>query len=100
MPGSKQDRDENAAINILVAGGQSETKNGRGGKGKTTAKVAAVCVSEALRQQNVNLPRSFGSIGISAPLGRGGCQHSSQSIDFLRKSGKGNREQGTRKSEQ
>ncbi|NET41079.1 MAG: hypothetical protein F6K15_32120 [Okeania sp. SIO2B3] len=34
--------DENAAINILVAGGQSETLNGRGGKRKTTAKVAAV----------------------------------------------------------
>ncbi|MDE5084989.1 MAG: hypothetical protein O4859_28815 [Trichodesmium sp. St18_bin1] len=27
--------------NILVAGGQSETKNGRGGKCKTAAKVAA-----------------------------------------------------------
>uniref|UniRef100_UPI00343FA1CD RNA-guided endonuclease InsQ/TnpB family protein n=1 Tax=Okeania sp. SIO2F4 TaxID=2607790 RepID=UPI00343FA1CD len=41
--GSKHDRDENAAINILVAGGQSETKNGHGGKHKTTAKVAAAC---------------------------------------------------------
>ena len=30
--GAKHDRDENAAINILVAGGQSETLNGRGGK--------------------------------------------------------------------
>ncbi|MDJ0520046.1 MAG: RNA-guided endonuclease TnpB family protein [Trichodesmium sp. MO_231.B1] len=39
--GAKHDRDENAAINILVAGGQSETKNGRGGKRKTTVKVAA-----------------------------------------------------------
>ncbi|NEP91272.1 MAG: IS200/IS605 family element transposase accessory protein TnpB, partial [Okeania sp. SIO2C2] len=39
--GAKHDRDENAAINILVAGGQSETQNGRGGKRKTTAKVAA-----------------------------------------------------------
>ncbi|NET47140.1 RNA-guided endonuclease TnpB family protein [Okeania sp. SIO2B3] len=39
--GAKHDRDENAAINILVAGGQSETLNGRGGKRKTTAKVAA-----------------------------------------------------------
>ncbi len=29
---AKHDRDENAAINILVAGGQSETLNGRGGK--------------------------------------------------------------------
>ena len=33
--------EENAAINILVAGGQSETLNGRGGRRKTTAKVAA-----------------------------------------------------------
>jgi putative transposase len=40
--GSKHDRDENAAINILVAGGHSETKNGRGGKRQTTVKVAAV----------------------------------------------------------
>ena len=40
--GAKHDRDENAAINILVAGGQSETLNGRGGKRKTTAKAAAV----------------------------------------------------------
>ncbi|WP_237395965.1 zinc ribbon domain-containing protein [Okeania sp. KiyG1] len=47
--GAKHDRDENAAINILVAGGQSETLNGRGGKRKTTAKVAAACVSGALR---------------------------------------------------
>ncbi len=39
--GVRHDRDENAAINILVAGGQSETLNGRGGKQKTTAKVAA-----------------------------------------------------------
>ena len=39
---TKHDRDVNAAINILkVAGGHSETINGRGGKCKTTAKVAA-----------------------------------------------------------
>ncbi|WP_353813135.1 zinc ribbon domain-containing protein [Moorena sp. SIO1G6] len=30
--GAKHDRDKNAAINILVAGGQSETLNGHGGK--------------------------------------------------------------------
>ncbi|NEQ77739.1 MAG: IS200/IS605 family element transposase accessory protein TnpB [Okeania sp. SIO2C9] len=38
--GAKHDRDENAAINILVAGGQSETLNGRGGKCKTSASVS------------------------------------------------------------
>ena len=30
-------------VKILVAGEQSETKNGRGGKCKTTAKVEAAC---------------------------------------------------------
>ena len=47
--GSKHDRDENAAINILVAGGQSETKNGRGGKRKTSVKVAAACETSTRR---------------------------------------------------
>ena len=47
--GAKHDRDENAAINILVAGGQSETLNGRGGKRKTTAKVAAACETSTRR---------------------------------------------------
>ncbi|NEP79767.1 MAG: IS200/IS605 family element transposase accessory protein TnpB [Okeania sp. SIO3B3] len=47
--GAKHDRDENAAINILVAGGQSETLNGRGGKRKTTAKVAAACEASTRR---------------------------------------------------
>ncbi|GGA34608.1 transposase [Okeania sp. KiyG1] len=56
--GTKHDRDENAAINILVAGGQSETKNGRGGKRKTSVKVAAVCVSGSYAKQNVNPSRS------------------------------------------
>ncbi len=56
--GAKHDRDTNAAINILVAGGHAsyggasltETLNGRGGKRKTTAKVAAAYVSGALRK--------------------------------------------------
>ena len=34
---------ENAARNILVAGGPTETKNGQVGQHKTTAKVAAAC---------------------------------------------------------
>ncbi len=34
------DRDVNAAINIKVAGGYSETQNGRGGKRQTTVKVS------------------------------------------------------------
>jgi putative transposase len=38
--GTSHDRDVNAAINIKVAGGLSETLNGRGGRRKTTAKVA------------------------------------------------------------
>ena len=51
--GAKHDRDENAAINILVAGGQSETKNGRGGKCKTTVKAAAACETSIRRGASV-----------------------------------------------
>ena len=47
--GAKHDRDQNAAINILVAGGQSETLNGRGGKRKTTVKAAAACETSTHR---------------------------------------------------
>lgn len=39
---SVHDRDVNAAINIKVAGGHSETLNGRGGKRKSTSVVAPV----------------------------------------------------------
>jgi putative transposase len=39
--GATHDRDLNAAINIQVAGGQSETQNGRGGKRKSSSLVAA-----------------------------------------------------------
>ena len=38
--GANHDRDINAATNILVAGGHSETKNGRGGKRQTTSVAA------------------------------------------------------------
>ncbi len=42
--GTFHDRDVNAAINIKVAGGQSETsKNGRVGQRKTSVKEAASC---------------------------------------------------------
>lgn len=41
--GTNHDRDVNASKNILVAGGLSETLNGRGDKRKTTFKVVAVC---------------------------------------------------------
>lgn len=37
------DRDVNAAINIKVAGGHSETQNGRGGKRQTGSELAAAC---------------------------------------------------------
>ena len=39
--GAKHDPGENTVRNILVAGGQSETKNGLIGQDKTNAKVAA-----------------------------------------------------------
>ncbi|GGA57466.1 hypothetical protein CYANOKiyG1_78520 [Okeania sp. KiyG1] len=60
--------DENAAINILVAGGQSETLNGRGGKhnpphplpGGSKRVGAAACVSGSYAKQNVNPARGFG----------------------------------------
>ncbi len=42
--GEIHDRDINASANILkVAGGQLDTKNGRGGRHKTTSSVAASC---------------------------------------------------------
>jgi len=57
--GSLHDRDVNAAINILVAGGQSETLNGRGGQRQTTAKVAAAYETSTHRGTSVRLfPRA------------------------------------------
>ena len=53
--GTQHDRDENAAINILVAGGQSETLNGRGGQRETTVKAAAVNETSTRRGAKVRL---------------------------------------------
>ena len=41
--GAKHDRDENAARNILAAGGNTQTKNRQVGQGKTTATLAVAC---------------------------------------------------------
>lgn len=41
--GATHDRDINAAINIKVAGGHSETQNGRGGRRKPRLDLAATC---------------------------------------------------------
>ena len=47
-------------INILVAGRQSETRNGRVGKCKTTAKVAAACeTSTRIGSTARSFPRAF-----------------------------------------
>ena len=49
--GTFHDRDVNAAINIKVAGGQSETlKNGRVGQHKTSVKEAASCEALTVRR--------------------------------------------------
>lgn len=52
--GTSHDRDINAAINIKVAGGHSETLNGRRGKRKTTVKVAA-SVEASTHQEPIQL---------------------------------------------
>lgn len=51
---STHDRDINAAVNIKVAGGHSETQNGRGGKRQSAAKVAASCEAST-RQEFIQL---------------------------------------------
>jgi putative transposase len=48
--GTMHDRDINAAQNIKVAGGLSETLNGRGGSRKTTVKVARKCAGGSFPQ--------------------------------------------------
>ena len=57
---------ENAARNILVAGGHAETKNGQVGQHKTTAKVAAACEMSSF--QGLRLGR------FPMANSRGGCQ--------------------------
>ena len=58
--GAKHDREENAARNILVADGLTETKNGHGGQHKTTAKVAAACEMSTHRGAKARLlPSAF-----------------------------------------
>ncbi|ELR99999.1 hypothetical protein GLO73106DRAFT_00038530, partial [Gloeocapsa sp. PCC 73106] len=49
------DRDVNAAINIKVAGGQSETLNGRGGKRKTKGLAAPDEASTTFSPVQLNL---------------------------------------------
>ena len=55
---------ENAARNILVAGGHTERKNGQVAQHETTAKVAAAYEMSTYRGAK-------SSIGILVPLGRG-----------------------------
>jgi putative transposase len=55
--GATHDRDINAAMNIQVAGGQSETQNGCGGKCKSSSLVAA---NEASTRGLVEQLRRFG----------------------------------------
>ncbi|MCL2936076.1 MAG: hypothetical protein MGU50_05555 [Trichodesmium sp. MAG_R02] len=50
---------ENAARNILVVGGHTETKNGQVGQYKTTAKVVAACEISTRRGPKARLfPRA------------------------------------------
>jgi putative transposase len=66
--GAFHDRDINAAVNIKVAGGHSETLNGRGGKRKTTDKVAVA--REASTHPKVVQLSLFDLPGITDLLGR------------------------------
>ncbi len=61
------DRDINAATNIKVAGGHSETENGRGGKHKTSVKEAASC--ETSTNPSFIQLELFDFLGITTPSG-------------------------------
>lgn len=66
--GAFHDRDINAAVNIKVAGGQSDTQNGRGGRRKTSVKGAAS--REASTQPKVVQLSLFDLPGITVALAR------------------------------
>ena len=53
--GAVHDRDVNAAVNIKVAGGQSETKNGRWRAGKTASAARPVEASTQLEYFQLRL---------------------------------------------
>ena len=53
--GEIHDRDINASINILVAGGQSETQNGRGGRRKSISKIVASCEASTTYYKQLSL---------------------------------------------
>ena len=55
--------EENAARNILVAGGHTETKNGQVGQHKTTAIVAAACEMSTRRGATARLFKRAGAAG-------------------------------------
>ena len=74
--GTFHDRDINAAVNIKVAGGQSETsKNGRVGKRKTSVKEAVSC--EASTQPKIIQLSLFELPVITVRPRRWGCQRPS-----------------------
>jgi putative transposase len=71
--GTFHDRDINAAVNIKVAGGQSETsKNGHGGQHKTSVKEASS--REASTQPKIVQLSLFDLPVITVRPGRWGCQ--------------------------
>ena len=61
--------EENAARNILVAGGRSETKNGQVGQQKTTAIVAAACEMSTRRGATARYETLPGCAGEDVNMG-------------------------------